>query len=160
MNGFGAIGLERSQDLFLRGPFIGGTLRRASRLLMAGLLSLPPAAPLLGSLAAPFLAPAARAQGGQPLLPPSLPSNLPMTLPGGMPLPNLAGGAQQEILQRILDAAGGRTMAPPQPTPAPSYAAPYYQPAPAQPQASPFRTDLAEPLSNTEAFFANLLPEN
>ena len=47
-----------------------------------------------------------------------------------------------------------RSPPPPPPTPRPITNRPL-----AQPQASPFRTDLAEPLSNTEAFFANRLPE-
>ncbi|HEY8612231.1 MAG TPA: SLBB domain-containing protein, partial [Roseomonas sp.] len=95
----------------------------------------------------------ARAQG-QPLMPPSLPS----TLPGGLPLPNLPSGPQQDILQRILDAAGGRMPVPaaPPPVPAPHLPSPLPQASPAPLQ---LRADSGEPLSNTEAFFAARLPE-
>ncbi|MBP0493981.1 hypothetical protein [Roseomonas indoligenes] len=119
---------------------------RAGRLGVALLLAPPP---MGGAMAQ-----------GQPLMPPSLPS----TLPGGMPLPGLPSGSQQEILQRILDAAGSRTSGGIPASPAPA--------APAPPPASPIpatgayaapspapRLDPAEPLSNTEAFFAARLPE-
>ena len=137
---------------------IRSAARRATCLAMATLLVLPP-----GQVA--------RAQGqalgqggsGQPLLPPSLPSTLPMTLPGGQPLPMLPGGAQQDILQRILDAAGSRSgSAPLQPSGA---LAPPYQPQPAPqpvPAAGPStlsRPEATEPLSNTESFFAARLSE-
>ncbi|MCK8787962.1 SLBB domain-containing protein [Roseomonas sp. NAR14] len=98
--------------------------------------------------------PAALAQaggGGSPyLLPPSLPS----TLPGGGALPGLSPGTQQDILQRILDAAAGRAMPgvaqalPPAAAPA-ATGAPF--PAPASPPAPPVPEP---PLSNTESFFA------
>ncbi|MBB5694906.1 polysaccharide biosynthesis/export family protein [Muricoccus pecuniae] len=105
----------------------------------------------------PILPSAALAQG-QPLLPPSLPS----TLPGGMPLPSLAPGAQGDILQRIIDAAGGRmaggtpSSLPATPHP-PAYAAP--PAAPASASALALHVEPGEPLSNTEAFFAARLPD-
>lgn len=120
---------------------------------MALLLALPSALPAT-------LPSAALAQG-QPLLPPSLPS----TLPGGAPLPGLPAGSQADVLQRILDAAGGRaagTALSPVPAPAPSLAAPPFAfPNPAYPQPLPAvpRPEPGEPLSNTEAFFAARLPE-
>ena len=85
---------------------------------------------------------------GSPLAAPSLPG----TLPGGIPLPGLNAGAQQEIMQRILDAAGGRPPpVPPGPLPAPAAQglapSPFASAAPA----------LDEPLSHTEAFFAERL---
>ena len=80
--------------------------------------------------------------GGSYLSAPALPS----TLPGGLPLPSLPPGAQQDILQRILDAGAGR----PLPSPLPSQPqAPAYAPAP--PAASPPPED---PPSPAEAFFA------
>jgi protein involved in polysaccharide export with SLBB domain len=85
-----------------------------------------------------------QALGGSGLLgPPALPS----TLPGGAPLPALPAPAQQEILQRILDAAGSR--APPVP-PATAWSAPATTPSSAAPPA-------ADPLSHTETFFAERL---
>ncbi|WP_426954755.1 SLBB domain-containing protein [Muricoccus radiodurans] len=92
------------------------------------------------------------APGSQPLLPPSLPGNLP-----GAALSNLPGPAQQEILQRILDAAGGRSAPAPAPSLAPvplSAAPPPVVPAPVSVPPEP-----GEPLSNTESFFANRLPD-
>jgi protein involved in polysaccharide export with SLBB domain len=84
-----------------------------------------------------------------PLAPPSLPS----LLPGGLALPGLPQAAQQEILQRILDAAGGRTPAVPQgPLPAP--AAPNPSASYLPPAAAPA---FDEALSHTEAFFAERL---
>ena len=78
------------------------------------------------------------------LSPPSLPSNLPATLPGGLPLPSLPQSAQQDILQRILDAGSGRPMVSPAPAPA-------YTPAP---QAAPPPSQPEEAASPAEAFFA------
>ncbi|MBP0446599.1 hypothetical protein J8J14_17630 [Roseomonas sp. SSH11] len=97
---------------------------------------------------------------GQPLAPPALPS----TLPGGTLLPALPPGTQQDILQRILDAAGGRpaSPAPPAAIPAPVPNAPF-QPTAIQPGGvpqPPLRADMGEPLSNTEAFFAALDQQN
>ena len=107
-------------------------------------------------LAGSLLAGEALAQSGPPggqvpsplLSPPALPS----TLPGGMPLPSLPPALQQDILQRIIDASGGALPAPASPPPsqpaasvAPAIAAPH--------RLAPF-TPLAEPLSQTEAFFA------
>jgi len=125
-------------------------------------------AAMIALLAAGATGPA-RGQG-QPLMPPSLPSSL----PGGMPMPTLPGGSQQDILQRILDAAGGRVAASPAPfppalpallpqpgaapmamAPAPGFSAPGF-PAPGFPAA---RIDPPEPLSNTEAFFAARLTD-
>jgi hypothetical protein len=108
---------------------------------MAVLVGLTPSGPVL-------------AQQGQPLLPPSLPS----TLPGGAALPSLPAGSQQDILQRILDAAGGRAMGGPPAAPAAPVAVPVPAPAPL-PVPSPPRMEVGEPLSNTEAFFAARLPE-
>ncbi|MHB0669414.1 polysaccharide biosynthesis/export family protein [Roseomonas mucosa] len=118
-------------------------------------LSLLLAAPMLASLAVP----AARAQPNL-LMPPSLPS----TLPGGQPLPGalsggLAGGAQGDLVQRLLDAASGRsstTLSPPPPLPPAA-------PIPAMPAATagtfPGMAPPPDPLSNTESFFAARLPE-
>lgn len=99
--------------------------------------------------------PSAGQQGGGMLAPPSLPA----TLPGGGTLPSLPPGAQQDILQRLLDAGAGRQpgggpppVAPaPTPSPPPSAAPawPTTQPAGPLPQATP-----EEPLSPVEAFFA------
>lgn len=88
---------------------------------------------------------------GALLAPPPLPS----TLPGGIPVPTLPGAAQQEIMQRILDAAGGRAL-PQAPGPVPSGAphgvmqgaAPPWQPTPPAQAAAP-----QDPPSHTEAFF-------
>jgi protein involved in polysaccharide export with SLBB domain len=100
------------------------------------------------------LSPPAGAQtqggGGTILAPPSLPS----TLPGGGAVPNLPAAAQQEILQRLLDAGSGRVIGGPaaQPLPAapPAAAAmPMAAPAPA-----PAAAALEEPLSPVEQFFA------
>lgn len=81
------------------------------------------------------------------------PPSLPPTLPGGAPLPTLPPAAQQEVLQRILDAAAGRVPQPPpgttSPTSAPAPVPGVPLPPPATPPAPP-----EEPLSNTETFFA------
>ncbi|WP_368415364.1 SLBB domain-containing protein [Falsiroseomonas sp.] len=101
----------------------------------------------------------AQAPSGPILAPPALPP----TLPGGMPVPSLPAGTQQEILQRILDAAGGRAIpqipsAPPQPlgTAGPAQGAPWAGSA-----ATPLPTAPAapadDPPSHTEAFFAERL---
>ncbi len=77
---------------------------------------------------------------------------LPSTLPGGGALPNLPAGAQQEILQRLLDAGAGRGQLAPD---LPRSGTP--PPAPAPPQASAPATTPAppdEPLSPVESFFA------
>ncbi len=89
---------------------------------------------------------------GSALSPPPLPS----LLPGGLPLPTLPAGTQQEIMQRILDAAGGRT--PPGPLPAPAAPTPS-SPFPALPAAPPAAALAApeEPYSHTEIFFAERL---
>lgn len=93
-------------------------------------------------LASAWLALGAGQAGAQPAL---APPALPPTLPGGMAVPGLPGGTQQEILQRILDAAGGRA-------PPPSLPAPATPPPETRPSAAP-----EEPLSHTEAFFAERL---
>ena len=94
-----------------------------------------------------------RAPGNTPALsPPALPS----TLPGGMPVPQLPPVAQQEILQRILNAAGGRGPLPSAP------AAPATPAVPAQPPSwsaapPPAAVPPEEPLSQLESFFAERL---
>ncbi|MCS6892479.1 MAG: SLBB domain-containing protein [Rhodovarius sp.] len=106
------------------------------------------------------LPPAAQGQtpggGGTVLAPPSLPP----VLPGGAPLPSLSPTAQQEILQRLLDAGAGRGAGalapPPPPLPglperSPPGRAPDPQAQPAPPVGPPARE---EPLSPVEAFFA------
>ncbi|UFN50500.1 SLBB domain-containing protein [Roseomonas sp. OT10] len=118
-------------------------LRRVLSAVLAGslLLSSPAQAQAPGVAPSPLLSP------------PSLPS----VLPGGAPLPNLPAQTQQEILQRILDAAAGRM--PPPPLAAPVPAVPLALPgAPAAGISAPVPAAV-EPLSNTETFFANRLPE-
>lgn len=86
-----------------------------------------------GPVASPFLAP--------PTLPPVLPS--------GAPLPGLPPGAQQEALQRLLDAGATRGPPPglPRTAPIPALAA--------QPPLLPPAPDAgADPLSAAESFFA------
>ncbi|MBL6080698.1 SLBB domain-containing protein [Belnapia sp. T18] len=88
----------------------------------------------------------ALAQTGTPgsglLAPPALPG----TLPGGLPLPSLPPGAQQDILQRILDGGAQRPLGQPAPPLAPPLPA---APAPLPPPSLP-----EEPLSPAESFFA------
>lgn len=92
----------------------------------------------------------------QALPPPSLPG----TLPGGAPLPALPPGSQQDILQRILDASGGRVPPPPPargfplPTPPQAGSAPAPGIYPAPEPARPAIAAAEEPLSPAEAFFA------
>jgi hypothetical protein len=88
---------------------------------------------------------------GSALAPPALPG----LLPGGLPLPTLPPEAQQDILQRLRDAAAGRTPALGGPLPAPS--APAMPPQAFPAQAAPPQATAAEPLSHTEAFFAGRL---
>jgi protein involved in polysaccharide export with SLBB domain len=76
---------------------------------------------------------------------------LPPALPGGVAVPQLPAGTQQEILQRILDGAAGRPVQPPS---APQ--GPLPAPATALPEPAPPRTP-GEALSHTEAFFAERL---
>ncbi|WP_439597543.1 SLBB domain-containing protein [Falsiroseomonas sp.] len=90
----------------------------------------------------PFSGPGAE---GTALAPPALPS----LLPGGLPVPTLPPAAQQEILQRMRDAAAGRSPASTGPLPAPSAPAP--SPGPA------LATPVPEGLSQIEAFFAERL---
>ena len=105
---------------------------------------------------------AAQLPGGGILSAPSLPATvpgLPPALPGGGAIPSLPGGAQQDILQRLLDAgavtpgqAVGQPQAQPPGQPPAGLAPPPLAPAlarPAQPD---------EPLSPAEAFFAARLP--
>ena len=113
---------------------------------------------LAGALLAAALPGMVRAQAPPALLaPPALPS----TLPGGAPVPALPAAAQQEILQRILDAAGGR--APPaSPAPAALPAAPGGAWSPAAPggawsTTAPQPAPPEDPPSHTEAFFAERL---
>ncbi len=97
---------------------------------------------------------AAAQTGGGTLMPPALPS----TLPGGAAVPGLPPQAQQEILQRLLEAGAGRapgagqipTMAP---QPAASAPPPAALAAPAQPTPPPPAAP-EEALSPVEAFFA------
>ncbi len=93
----------------------------------------------------------ALAQGGSLLSPPALPS----TLPGGGALPLLPPAAQQEILQRMLDAAGaGRPMPPGAPQAATTMLPPLPAPAaPPQPAAPSAQAARGEPASPAEAFF-------
>ncbi len=114
------------------------------------------------SLAALLVVPAPPASAQSTVLsPPSLPPVLPSTLPSGAPLPNLPAQAQQDILQRIIDAAAGRspaTLTPTPPVPASMSLPPSI--APAGPTAvPPLLASPVEPLSNTEGFFAARLPE-
>ncbi|WP_424813319.1 SLBB domain-containing protein [Roseococcus sp. YIM B11640] len=83
---------------------------------------------------------------------------MPATLPGGGALPSLPPSAQQDILQRLLDAGATRGAAspaqalPPTPPPLP----PSVQAAPAAPPGPPA---FEEPLSPVEQFFANRLTQ-
>ena len=88
-------------------------------------------------------------RGGDAVLaPPSLPS----VLPGGLAIPGLGGGSPSEVLQRILDAAGGRAPAAPPPA---VLVPPMVMPSQPLSTGVPVpRTDPADPLSGTEAFFA------
>ncbi|WP_305672269.1 SLBB domain-containing protein [Falsiroseomonas sp.] len=116
---------------------------------------------LLGLLAA---AAPARAQFSGPgsegaaLAPPSLPS----LLPGGLLVPSLPDAAQQDILQRLRDAAAGRPAGGPLPAPSapafPNPPGPALAPSPAGGAAgAQLVAPAAEPLSHTEIFFAERL---
>jgi protein involved in polysaccharide export with SLBB domain len=112
-------------------------LRRPVSISLPSLLRLVAALLLGAALPAAAQAPAPAVPGGGLLTPPSLPS-----LSGG-------GGAQSEILQRILDAAGSPRGGVPLPVPSPLPPPPAALPAPPPP------APLAEePLSHTEGFFA------
>ena len=101
--------------------------------------------PFLGFLLAPVPAPAQGAPSGL-LSPPSLPS----TLPGGAALQALPPGAQQDVLQRLMDAGAGRPLGTPQPVaPAPILVP---MPMPIAPVAVP------EDLSPIEQFFETRRP--
>jgi protein involved in polysaccharide export with SLBB domain len=113
---------------------------RAARLLMAGIL--------LGTRLAPALA--QPAPGGEVPSPWLSPPSLPSVLPGGLPLPALPPAVQQDIMQRILEATGSRHAPAPVPSAPPATLAP--PPHPAQPPMA--GAAFAEPLSQTEAFFA------
>ncbi len=82
------------------------------------------------------------APGSGLLAPPALPG----TLPGGLPLPSLPPGAQQDILQRILDAGAQRP---------PGQATPLAPPVPAAPAPLLPAPSPEEPLSPAESFFAS-----
>ena len=90
------------------------------------------------------------------LAPPSLPSNL----PGGAAAQTLPPAAQQEILQRLLDAGAGRSLGgtspatPPAPPPGALSPPPSALPAPAA-----FAPAPEEPFSPVEQFFANRLTQ-
>jgi protein involved in polysaccharide export with SLBB domain len=91
--------------------------------------------------------------GAPPASPMLSPPALPTVLPGGIPVPALPPAMQQEILQRILDAAGGSATAPATP-PAAAPALPALRPAPMAHAAPLAAAPMAEPLSQTEAFYA------
>ena len=87
------------------------------------------------------------------------PPSLPSTLPGGAPLPSLSPDAQEQILQRLLDAGAGRTPgAPAEPRPvfpAPANGRP---PEPRNRNAiPPSNTPPEQALSPVEQFFAERL---
>ncbi|MFC3125210.1 SLBB domain-containing protein [Pseudoroseomonas globiformis] len=90
--------------------------------------------------------------GGQVPSPLLSPPMLPSTLPGGMPLPNLPPALQQDIMQRIMEAAGNNAPAPQLPAIAvpPARAA---APPAGQPQTLPLAHQ-ADPPSQIENFFA------
>src|SRR5689334_5000895 len=89
--------------------------------------------------------PAAAQTGAGLLSPPALPA----ALPGGGALPSLPPSAQQDILQRILDASSGNLRPqPPMPAPAPTPA-----PAPSPTPASTLESPAASPGSPAESFF-------
>lgn len=102
-------------------------------------------APLLAGLL--LAAPVAGQSPSSLIGPPSLPS----TLPGGGALQSLPPSAQQDILQRLMDASAGRPLGSP--------AAP--QPAPFSSLGLPAVTPPAveEPLSPIEQFFDNRRPQ-
>lgn len=117
------------------------TVSRSLAAALIPLMLVQPASPVLAQTGAP---------AGPFLSPPALPS----TLPGGLPLPSLPPGAQQDILQRILDSAGGRQpgpvpAAPPSSPVPPAAAAPSAATAPPPAPPAP-----EEPLSPAESFFA------
>ncbi len=130
----------------------GAVALLSAALLLAGPVSAQPApAPAPGVPVAPGPA----SPGNAPSL---LPPSLPPTLPGGVPLPQLPAFTQQDILQRILESAAGRQ--PQGPLPAPSAPAPPTASAPGFPALPPgwgSPPPAAEPLSHTEAFFAERL---
>lgn len=133
-----------------------GSVSRAPRLslLMASGLPLALLATALG-VVAPVLASPALAQatpGGATPSPLLSPPQLPSMLPGGIPVPALPPGVQQDILQRILDASGaGQAGAQPPGFPAsmPQIASPARPAALPQPAPQP-----VEGLSHTEVFYA------
>ncbi len=132
----------------------------AAALVLLGLMSAGagPAVAQLGGMAQG----GSGAAGSQILSPPSLPP----VLPGGAPLPTLPPSAQQDILQRIIEASSGRVVGgrlPPsrgvpavaaQPSPPPPAAPLSAPPAIAAPAAASPPTAPEEPLSNLEAFYA------
>lgn len=114
---------------------------------------------LIWAVSAPVIAQSALV--GPPSLPPNLAAPLPQTLPGGGAVPGLPPAAQQEILQRLLDAGAGRTLGG---APAPQGVVPgtpraptppaYLPPASAQ---VPAPTQVEAPFSPVEQFFAGRL---
>jgi len=88
------------------------------------------------------------------------PPSLPSTLPNGAAVPNLPPAAQQDILQRLLDAGAGRPLGgtlPGQPRPAAPPPAPQQQQA--LPPLSPAPAQAEAPLSPVEQFFAARLTQ-
>ncbi|MEI6161417.1 MAG: hypothetical protein WCP77_16395, partial [Roseococcus sp.] len=81
------------------------------------------------------------------------PPSLPSTLPGGGALQALPPSAQQDILQRLMDAGAGRPLGSQNPTaPQPAPFSSLSLPPPAPPA-------LEEPLSPIEQFFDNRRPQ-
>ncbi len=92
--------------------------------------------------------------GGATPSPMLSPPQLPSVLPGGIPVPQLPPAVQQDILQRILDASGGRAVPEGMPgfPPSPSRAtATLPRSAAPPPQSGPVEPD---GLSHTELFYA------
>ena len=130
------------------------TLREAFRRRLAALLLLPALALPLQAGAQPY--PSQPPGGGAPPSPLLSPPTLPGVLPGGLPLPNLPPALQQELLQRILEAAGDRLAPPPAASPPPLIpAAPQHHALPAALPPVP----QPEPLSQIEAFHAARLEQ-
>lgn len=92
---------------------------------------------------------AAQNNPGSLLGPPALPA----TLPGGGALQTLPPSAQQDILQRLMDAGAGRTLGSAMPSTPPPGAPPGFALPPVPPPA------IEEPLSPIEQFFENRRPQ-
>ncbi|WP_233560011.1 SLBB domain-containing protein [Teichococcus wenyumeiae] len=107
---------------------------------------------LLASLAGTLPAMAQNTPGGGVPSPFLSPPALPSTLPGGIPVPVLPPAVQQDIMQRILDAAGTGAVGG---LPGGAVAHPLPAVPPARPLAPPAMAAPAEqPLSHTETFYA------